>query len=168
MCGGLTAEPFNKLYSATALTSNQTATKVQRCTGRLKDLNLQKAAAWTHLVNIGSGFGRCLHILDPPLVSLASGLFHRYLPALLQVRLVSHHQERDLVLLRLHPQDLLPADAAANVMGKLFFQTVSKYDQCVVVGDAQTGQCTRGVRGAFRRPLLRFCARRNGRTAVRS
>lgn len=72
---------------------------------------------WTHLINIGSGFGRRLHILDPPLFSLPPGLFHRYLPALLQVGLVSYHQEWDLVLLRLHPQDLLPAHTAVNAMG---------------------------------------------------
>lgn len=85
----------------------------KKCKDRFEGIHL----LWTHLINIGSGFGGRLHILDPPLLSLPAGLFHRHLPALLQVRLVSYHQEWDLILLRLHPQDLLPAHTAARAVG---------------------------------------------------
>lgn len=69
-------------------------------------------ASWhsfCYLVHIGSGLGGRLHVLDAPLLGLPAGLVHRHLPPLLQVRLVPHQQQGDLVLLGLHAQDLLPA-----------------------------------------------------------
>lgn len=66
-----------------------------------------------HLVNVGSGFSGCLHILNAPLFCFPSSLVHRHLPAILKVGLVSNQQERDLVFFCLHSQDLLPTDTAS-------------------------------------------------------
>lgn len=82
--------------------------------------------ALTHLVDVGPGFGWCLDVLDSPLLGLPSSLIHRYLPTLLQVGLVPDHKDRDLVLFRLHPQDLLPADSIRYVISAVLLVQITQ------------------------------------------
>lgn len=62
---------------------------------------------FAHLINIGSRFGRGFNIGDPPLAGAVLGVLLSHFPALVQVGLVAHQQERDVVVV-LHAQDLLP------------------------------------------------------------
>ena len=61
----------------------------------------------SHLVYVGTGFGGRLHVADAPLLCAGLGLLGADLPPVLQVRLVPHQQEGNVLVL-LHTKDLLP------------------------------------------------------------
>lgn len=61
-----------------------------------------------HLVHVGPGLGRCLHVLHAPLLRFAPGLLHRHLPPLLQVWFVSHHEQWNFIFFSLNTEDLFP------------------------------------------------------------
>lgn len=87
------------------------------------------ASEWWYLVNVGSGFCWRLHVLDAPRLGLPAGLVHGHLPTLLQVRLVPHQQERDLVLFCLHPQDLLPVSTNDYLVFLRTFSQIQRDNQ---------------------------------------
>lgn len=62
----------------------------------------------TNLVDIGTGFGRSLHIADPPLLSTRLCLVCADLPSVVQVRFVANQEEGHILIL-LHSQNLLSA-----------------------------------------------------------
>jgi len=62
-----------------------------------------------YLINIGTGLGGSLNIGHGPGLRALVGVVQLHLSLLLQVRLVSHQQKRNVVIV-LHSQNLLPAN----------------------------------------------------------
>ena len=83
---------------------------------RLRE-RLARGAHGAHLVYVGTRFGGRLHVADAPLLCAGLGLLGADLPPVLQVRLVPHQQEGNVLVL-LHTKDLLPEAGAQRNRGQ--------------------------------------------------